>query len=143
MEHINIVWQQNSHFSVKDRMKQCAGGVHDPLSLLASSDLNSTSTQLLQTLKENENAIAENQRTATALEEVKHNAEVSETDEQSFACPGRCVCKDHQQRGIPCTILSKLLQSVCRKAGRESGALFRSRGTVMACVCHDAIEARE
>ncbi|CAK9219524.1 unnamed protein product [Sphagnum troendelagicum] len=49
----------------------------------------------LQTLKEKENAIAENQRTANALEEVKHNAEVSKTDEISFACPGRCVCKDH------------------------------------------------
>lgn len=76
-------------------MKHCAG-VHDPLPLLASSDLNSTSTQLLQTLKEKENAIAENQRTANALEEVEHNAEVSETDEKSFAHPGGCVCKDHQ-----------------------------------------------
>lgn len=76
-------------------MKQCAG-VPDPLPLLASSDLNSTSKQLLQTLKEKENAIAENQRTANALEELKHNAEVSETDEKSFARPGRCVCKDHQ-----------------------------------------------
>lgn len=81
--------------SVKDRMKQCAG-VPDPLPLLASSDLNSTSKQLLQTLKEKENAIAENQRAANALEQLKHNAEVSETDEKSFACPGRCVCKDHQ-----------------------------------------------
>lgn len=81
--------------SVKDRIKQC-GGVPDPLPLLASSDLNSTSKQLLQTLKEKENTIAENQRTANALEELKHNAEVSETDEKSFACPGRCVCKDHQ-----------------------------------------------
>jgi hypothetical protein len=59
-------------------------------------DLNSTSTQLLQTLKEKENAVAENQRKANAFEEVKHNAEVSETDEKSFACPGRCVCKNHQ-----------------------------------------------